>query len=455
MFLAQALNSIKNIEQNGDRQQVLAKTLKNPEKLAKTLLRIEFLTACRPNKICPRFIEDALRPVNRIFRDNQSASLRCERLSGALLNDAISEAHRTKAYLIRERDRLASTVSDFLDANRLTYVHATCQRVFDVTFRENRPRLQRKFHARMHQETQVQQTTEEENEGETAAPKQKKINNLSSLELGEASLKLLSKGPNFALTQKITESVILEAEKRVERLAGNGDAITVSVPSRPASTNTDTGRVDTTRVDTESSVLGVTQQLPGNNRTPAEETARSETSGYCGPTTAATETGGAYPGSHTRRTTTEKETATARQNPTQSGYADARPATTAIETGRAHLGINTRRTTTETETATARQIPTQSGHANAGPTTLAFAPPPMPGAAGVDGATTEEGTAGRGSSEHRGPTTTPAETGIAGVDTGGATAEAGMAPARRSSTQWGLSFRFASLHASENIFRTT
>ena len=158
-----------------------------------------------------------------------------------------------------------------------------CQRVFDVTFRENRPRLQRKFHARMHQETQVQRTTEEENEGETAAPKQKKINNLSSLELGEASLKLLSKGPNFALTQKITESVILEAEKRVERLAyakrwkdsmkrfrlqalaaaGNGDAITVSVPSRPASTNTDTGRVDTTRVDTESSVLGVTQQLPG------------------------------------------------------------------------------------------------------------------------------------------------------------------------------------------------
>ena len=67
MFLAQALNSIKNIEENGDRQQVLAKTFKNPEKFAKTILRIVFLTACRRNKVSPRFIEDALRPVNNIF----------------------------------------------------------------------------------------------------------------------------------------------------------------------------------------------------------------------------------------------------------------------------------------------------------------------------------------------------------------------------------------------------
>ena len=63
MFLAIALRSIKNLEQNVDRQQVLAKALKNPEKLAKTLLRIEFLTACRRNKVSPRFIEDALRPT--------------------------------------------------------------------------------------------------------------------------------------------------------------------------------------------------------------------------------------------------------------------------------------------------------------------------------------------------------------------------------------------------------
>ena len=297
--------------------------------------------------------------MNRIFRDNQSANLRCRRLSGALLNDAISEAHRTKAYLIRERDRLASTVNDFLDENKLRYVHDTCERVFDATFRDNRPRLLRKFHTRMHQETQVQQTNEEEDEDETTAPRQKKINNLSSLELGETSMELLSKGPNFALTQKISESVILEAEKGVERLAyakrwkdsmkrfrlqalaaaGVGDAITVSGTARPASTDTDTGRADTTP----------------------------------GPTTTATEAGGGvYPEINSRRTTTETETAAARQSPTQSGHADAGPTTTATETGGGvYPEINSRRTTTETETAAARQSPTQSGHADAGPTTTA------------------------------------------------------------------------------------
>ena len=179
-----------------------------------------------------------------------------------------------------------------------------------------------------------------------------------------------------------------------------------------------------------------------------------------GPTTTATETGGGvYPEINSRRTTTETETAAARQSPTQSGHADAGPTTTATEAGGGvYPEINSRRTTTETSAT--RQSPTQSGHADAGPTTTAtetgggvypgpsaltraFAPPPMPGADGADGASADEGTARRGTSEHHGPTTTPAETGIEGVDTGGATAEAGATTARRSSTQSGLSFRFA------------
>ena len=46
MFLARALRNIYTLEPDGDRRKVLIQTLKNPEKLAKTLLRIEFLTAC-------------------------------------------------------------------------------------------------------------------------------------------------------------------------------------------------------------------------------------------------------------------------------------------------------------------------------------------------------------------------------------------------------------------------
>ena len=60
MFLARALNNVSRITANSDRQKVLVEMLKNPEKLAKTLLRIEFLTACRKAKVNPRFIIDAL-----------------------------------------------------------------------------------------------------------------------------------------------------------------------------------------------------------------------------------------------------------------------------------------------------------------------------------------------------------------------------------------------------------
>ena len=71
----------------------------------------------------------------------------------------------------------------------------------------------------MYQDAQVQlQAGGEKDEGEPT-PRQKKVNNLSSFEPGKTSLELLSKGPNFALTQKISEAVILEAEKGVQCLA--------------------------------------------------------------------------------------------------------------------------------------------------------------------------------------------------------------------------------------------
>ena len=221
MFLAQALNSIKNFEPNNDRRLVLVQTLKNPEKLAKTLLRIEFLTACRRNQISPRFIEDALRPLSIIFRDNASFQSRYRKLSGSLLNDAISEAHRRRAYLIRRRDRFASTISEFLSEDKVAYIFATCERIFAATIGEQRPRLLKKFQSRMHGATTKRRPSDDDSDGEAAAPENRnaKVNNLSSLGLTQASLALLSKGPNFALTQKISKTVLLEVEKGVERFA--------------------------------------------------------------------------------------------------------------------------------------------------------------------------------------------------------------------------------------------
>ena len=67
MFLARALRNIYTLESDSDRRKVLIETLKNPEKLAKKLLRIEFLTACRRERVHPRFIQEALRPVQKVF----------------------------------------------------------------------------------------------------------------------------------------------------------------------------------------------------------------------------------------------------------------------------------------------------------------------------------------------------------------------------------------------------
>ena len=130
MFLARALNNVFRITRSSDRQKVLAETLKNPEKLAKTLLRIEFLTACRRAKVSPRFITDALKPIDKVFRGNVSVQSRCNMFKNSLLNESLSEAFRRKAYLLRQRDRLFTHIEAFLDENHLSYVSVTCSQVF-------------------------------------------------------------------------------------------------------------------------------------------------------------------------------------------------------------------------------------------------------------------------------------------------------------------------------------
>ena len=47
----------------------------------------------------------------------------------------------------------------------------------------------------------------------------RRVNNLSSLDIDGQKLKLLSRGPNYAMNQEISETVLLEVEKGVERFA--------------------------------------------------------------------------------------------------------------------------------------------------------------------------------------------------------------------------------------------
>lgn len=229
MFLAQALNNIKLIEPRIDRQQVLVETLKNPEKLAKTLLRIEFLTACRKFKVVPRFIEDALKPVNKLFKNNNCIRGRADSFATTLLNEAIAESFRQKAFLERRRACLKKDVSYFLTEEKLTQIALTCNQVFDITIREKRPHLIRKFNRRRQckaDENKADRTEMEEiydtanqADGSDILSNSKRVNNLSSLALNDHQLDILSKGPNFAVTQSISKNVLLEVENSVERLA--------------------------------------------------------------------------------------------------------------------------------------------------------------------------------------------------------------------------------------------
>ena len=56
-------------------------------------------------------------------------------------------------------------------------------------------------------------------ENSSSLPHRERVNNLSSIVLDGQEINILSKGPNFAVTQKITSQIILEAKKGVERLA--------------------------------------------------------------------------------------------------------------------------------------------------------------------------------------------------------------------------------------------
>ena len=186
MFLARALNNVSRITPNIDRQKVLVETLKNPEKLAKTLLRIEFLTACRREKVSPRFIVDALKPVQKIFGDNDHVKSCCETFKNRLLNESISEAFRTKAYMLRQRSRLLDSIKSFLDESRLDYVRCTCSQVFDATIKEHRPRLVQKFKQRLREETSCVKNS--------SLPGQERVNNLSSLVMSDQGVRPSLKG---------------------------------------------------------------------------------------------------------------------------------------------------------------------------------------------------------------------------------------------------------------------
>ena len=279
MLLASALRNLSTFETNSGRQKVLSETLKNPEKYAKTVLRIEFLTTCRRECVVPRFIQDSLRPVTTIFTNNDRIQARSICFAKTLLNEAISESFRRKAFLERERSRLFELMRTFLDQNRFNYILRKCHQIFDQTVFENRRRLIRKF-------KQLKENSRNSQRQDVTVNEEikKRVNNLSSQEINEACISVLAKGPNFAMTQCVTKELLLDVSKGVERFAYakrwkdkiSGPSGAAQTPSEDATDGTPT--IVTAAAPTPSSSGGAPPSALGS-RTPGSSSVADDPDG--------------------------------------------------------------------------------------------------------------------------------------------------------------------------------
>ena len=225
MLLAQALRRLHELEENSDRRYVLVQNLKLPEKLAKTHLRIEFLTTCRKFNLTPRFISDALKPVTSIFAGLHKFDARCDSFSKYLLNGAISNTFKEKAYLERLQRRLYQDLCALnLKTNVFYWIKSTCKEIFCSTIDFIRPRLEKKFLElkRIHEKNKLRpQGFDNDHDVSSSAGQSdiKRVNNISSIPLEGAAENLLSHGPKFGITPSVNGSLLRDVERSVERFA--------------------------------------------------------------------------------------------------------------------------------------------------------------------------------------------------------------------------------------------
>ena len=201
---------------------MLAQNLKLAEKLAKTNLRIEFLTACRRSNLTARFIQDSLRTVQKTFSGIRKFQAKCAAFAKYLLNGSISEAFEQRAYLERKRKRLYQELCDLkLELSAFNWVIDSCNRVFWSTIADNRPSLVRKFRAlKSSADSHIKSGKfgnvsfpADEQENHKGATGSARVNNLSSVVLDPATEDLLARGPKFGLTPKLDHHLITNVEK--------------------------------------------------------------------------------------------------------------------------------------------------------------------------------------------------------------------------------------------------
>ena len=189
-------------------KEVLIKTIKNAEKQAITQERLNFLIHCRRNNLTPNFIKNSLRPTDKIFAPSRSFVRRRDSFYRDLLNEAIQGAHRTRAFLLRESTRLANGRRAY-NCPLTRWVERQAAMIFKETAETCHQRLHKKIMTLLNSNKQLGSQVDQS--------KPERLKNLSGVQPSNDLVSLLEKGPKFALTQTVSDTLLRDVEIGIEK----------------------------------------------------------------------------------------------------------------------------------------------------------------------------------------------------------------------------------------------
>ena len=106
MNLSKSLHHLRSIEPSFNRRETLVKKLTLAKKIASNSERTNFLMQCRRANIIPRFIQNIVKRTDLVSTRSAHFLAQKRRFCREMLNEAIKESYRRKAFLTREKRRL-------------------------------------------------------------------------------------------------------------------------------------------------------------------------------------------------------------------------------------------------------------------------------------------------------------------------------------------------------------
>ena len=208
--LKEGLNIIDRTFGQSDNAKTLTKILRNSVKLTRSREQCNFLMCCRRLGLIPIFILNCVK-LPSVNNECTSSFSHVQRFHKAMLNDGISNLHGRIAFFMREARRSPQYLQA-LPGHHHGWFLKLCVDICRQEAWESSSRLQKK----LNHLTKKQKTSVTQQESNVAA---RRINNVSSHSFSDSTMNLLSKGPKFAVTQKVNNKTLQEAEVGLEKMA--------------------------------------------------------------------------------------------------------------------------------------------------------------------------------------------------------------------------------------------